>query len=812
MKPLRWLSNIVRKLSFRLIVNWNEKYIPVDFDPSFYLRANPDVAESGIDPAKHFLLHGRHEGRMAKAPSMVLNGSIETEFDPALENVLVVSHEASRTGVPILSLNLVRILKQRYNVVVLLLGEGPLVSSFRDEGAVVMGPCNIRQNPFIADPMLGQLFSKCTFKFALVNSVESRAVLPSLAKHFIPSLSLLHEFAAYTRPSDAFHHALFWSGGTVFSTKLTRQNALGQHPDLFQSFTHVLPQGRCHLPHEKIDDDTSISGRNRLFKVLFPNVAEEKPFLVIGAGSVQLRKGVDLFIECAARVFRSRASRNIRFVWIGKGYDPEHDVNYSVYLADQIERAGLTQHFAFLDETSELDAVYEVADLLLLTSRLDPLPNVAIDALSEGLPVMCFEKTTGIADILIDGGLKEECVADYLDTQALSEKIRNLAENAPRYRDVAARCKQLALSVFDMERYVHELEGLAAEVANRSEQEACDVQEILRSNMLCQDYYCQSHHRSQSLEEAVRGYVRSWSSGVQRRKPFPGFHPEIYSERHGIAAEAVDPFADYLRSGAPAGPWQPPVIRNTDECQANIGKTKVALHLHVFYPELLIEILERLKRNTIRPDLFISVANDQSAEDVASQLASYPGKIIAIEVVPNRGRDIGPFLTEFGSQIEANYDLIGHLHTKKSVDIKDASEGAAWYCFLLENLLGGQSGAMMDRILGYLSNTPSIGMVFPDDPNVVGWGANKSFAACLAGRLGITELPDHFAFPVGTMFWARARALKPFWTAGFEWDDYPQEPLPYDGSMLHALERLFPLGLEKGSNQCALTSVIGLSR
>ena len=38
-----------------------------------------------------------------------------------------------------------------------------------------------------------------------------------------------------------------------------------------------------------------------------------------------------------------------------------------------------------------------LADTLLLPSRLDPLPNVAVDALCEGLPVICFARTTGIA-------------------------------------------------------------------------------------------------------------------------------------------------------------------------------------------------------------------------------------------------------------------------------------------------------------------------------------------------------------------------------------------------------------------------------
>ena len=155
---------------------------------------------------------------------------------------------------------------------------------------------------------------------------------------------------------------------------------------------------------------------------------------------------------------------------------------------------------------------------------------------------------------------------------------------------------------------------------------------------------------------------------------------------------------------------------------------------------------------------------------------------------------------------------MGHLHTKKSVGVASAEVIEKWRTFLLENLLGSQSNRMMDRILGAMSNSPAIGMVFPDDPNLVGWDKNKPFAEELAERLGITELPENFSFPVGTMFWARVDALRRFWALGLDWEDYPEEPIPIDGTILHALERLLPLGLTPGLDQCAVTHVAGVTR
>lgn len=40
--------------------------LPGDFDPALYLQANPDVAKAGLDPAWHFIHHGKAEGRQLR--------------------------------------------------------------------------------------------------------------------------------------------------------------------------------------------------------------------------------------------------------------------------------------------------------------------------------------------------------------------------------------------------------------------------------------------------------------------------------------------------------------------------------------------------------------------------------------------------------------------------------------------------------------------------------------------------------------------------------------------------------------------------
>ena len=46
------------------------------------------------------------------------------------------------------------------------------------------------------------------------------------------------------------------------------------------------------------------------------------------------------------------------------------------------------------------------------------------------------------------------------------------------------------------------------------------------------------------------------------------------------------------------------------------------------------------------------------------------------------------------------------------------------------------------------------------------------------------------------MFWARSGALSDLYELDLDWTDYPQEPIGYDGTILHALERMIPIIVE----------------
>ena len=169
-------------------------------------------------------------------------------------------------------------------------------------------------------------------------------------------------------------------------------------------------------------------------------------------------------------------------------------------------------------------------------------------------------------------------------------------------------------------------------------------------------------------------------------------------------------------------------------------------------------------------------------------------------------RDLAPFLQGLHDGLYSGYDLVGHFHSKRSPHV-DKTTGERWREFMWEHLIGGEF-AIADSILEAFAGDARLGLVFAEDPHLNGWDENLEIAGNLAILMKLAQpLPMHFDFPIGTMFWARPDALKPFNRLNLCRDDFPAEPLPIDGTLLHALERLIPFAAANAGFGYATTYV-----
>jgi glycosyltransferase involved in cell wall biosynthesis/predicted O-methyltransferase YrrM len=380
-------------------------------------------------------------------------------FDTNRENVIVVVHETSRTGAPILGWNIAKHLATRYNIFTVRLDNGALTPEFEALSAETHGPfLGAKRNATDIEYGLRPLFKMRTFRYAIVNSSESRLLLEVCSRHRVPTLFLMHEFGSYVYPAADLRSAFDCATEIVFPARMVARSSEELHPPLKERNIRILPQGMSDIPSWNKSSNPDLAAK----LLELSGIREAGAFIVIGAGSIILRKGVDLFLATAAGVQRSNLSRRVYFVWVGHGYAPEADMGYSIYLKEQLQRSSLEGEVTFLGEVSDLEPIYALADTFLLTSRLDPLPNVSIDAAYRSIPIVCFEGASGTAEIMLADPVTATGVVPYLDTEAAGRVIGHLASNDEARRLMAEATGHLAHATFNMKHYVEQLDDLGS--------------------------------------------------------------------------------------------------------------------------------------------------------------------------------------------------------------------------------------------------------------------------------------------------------------------------------------------------------------
>ena len=759
------------------------------FDPVFYSERYPDIPAVELSPIQHYILLGERELRLPRAAAEAM------AFPPAIgakerRVVLMLVHEASRTGAPLLGWNIAAKLAEWHDMVPVILRSGPLEADFAAISAAVVGPMRWEEwHPAEMSRVAERLVETYNPLYAIANSIETSQLIPHLAMRGVPCIALVHEFASYTRPRTKLSNAFDWATDVVFPARVVADSSFKDLPHLARrQGVHILPQGRVDPPRQSARPDG-----NQPMSIRAGNAQDA--FIVLGAGTVDIRKGVDVFIAVAAACRRQAPDLDICFIWIGGGYDPQNDSLYSTYLAEQIDRSRVAETVRMLTPVADLDPLYAASDVFLLSSRLDPQPNVAIDSLSRGLPVICFEGASGTAEVLADDPATKDLVAPHLDATGAAAIICGLARDRSRYQAMRVAVRRLADRVFNMESYTNQIDGFGRAAAARLRPEDLAT---LKAADLDTDMVAPPGEIVPGVDGLARVVQQQWATvGMSEdqtgnawfRRGHAGFHPQAYASFHAAACieRGEVPLAHWLRAGRPLGQWARRVLPPLP-APAPSG-ARVALHGHFHYPDLLPDLLSRLDGNGTRCDLFLTTDTAAKATELETMCVGRTSGL-QVSVTPNRGRDIGPFLRGLHAIASSGYDLVGHVHGKRS-KLTDVAMGDRWRDFLWDNLVG--PAPMLDAAAAAFVAAPQLGLVMPEDPHLVGWDGNRDIAESLAARMGLRgSLDTFFDFPLGTMFWARPQALAPLLSLDLGWDDYPPEPLPCDGTILHAIERLIP--------------------
>jgi len=215
---------------------------------------------------------------------------------------------------------------------------------------------------------------------------------------------------------------------------------------------------------------------------------------------------------------------------------------------------------------------------------------------------------------------------------------------------------------------------------------------------------------------------------------------------------------------------------------------RLAVIVHGFYLDGLAAILERLPTELLpRLDLYVS-APRQRISAVAALLRRRGCPVVHLFGVPNRGRDIAPFLLHLLPAVLAHGHLgFLKLHTKSSPHLSD---GEDWGQHLLNSLL---EPSLLQGLVEQLQQDPNLGLLAPAGtrvPITLQLQNNGDHLLQLQRRTGLRGLELLGSdFIAGSMFAGRVSVLEPLLKLGLQLSDFEPEAAHTDGTLAHGLER-----------------------
>lgn len=175
---------------------------------------------------------------------------------------------------------------------------------------------------------------------------------------------------------------------------------------------------------------------------------QDGPALVVGCGSVNKRKGPDLFLRVARSVLQATPPDRVRFVWVGGGPDLES-------MRQRSSEDGFSGAVEFVGEVADPHRLMSRSRLFVLTSRRESFPLVTLEALALGRPVVAFD-VGDVREQLQGCGV----VLDAGDVEGMAAAVINLVEDRALADGLGAAGRARVEQLYDVGNYREDLTSL----------------------------------------------------------------------------------------------------------------------------------------------------------------------------------------------------------------------------------------------------------------------------------------------------------------------------------------------------------------
>ena len=351
--------------------------------------------------------------------------------------LVLIGHDAFQAGAQMLILNIGRRLKTAYGLEIefLLLGGGKLEADYS-----AVAPTALCLDRKVVAEKLRDLRER-GFTAVIGNTSVSGTAIDMADRLGYRTVMLVHELPRIIREkglAPAARDGLVSADRVVFPAPSIRDR-LVEALEVRQSERFVVrPQGTYHTM-----DRNSVAGAE--IRRELGLTARDR--LILGVGYADMRKGFDLFLQLWRLVRMSHPEAH--FCWVG-----DADPSMMDWLSEEIVDAEETGTFHMAGFRRDVVGFFSAASAYVLTSREDPFPTVALEAMSAEVPVLAFDRTGGIPDMMKHYGIGH--VLPYGSVTAMAERLAGLLGARPDAAMIA-RGREVVAAEFNFAGYVRDV-------------------------------------------------------------------------------------------------------------------------------------------------------------------------------------------------------------------------------------------------------------------------------------------------------------------------------------------------------------------
>lgn len=154
---------------------------------------------------------------------------------------------------------------------------------------------------------------------------------------------------------------------------------------------------------------------------------------IISVGVVRDIKNFAIIPEMAKEIFDRRPD------WNWKIYGQKNS-KYAQELEEKIKQLDLSDKVYLCGQTSDIDSVYRKAAIYVMTSKMEGLPMVLLEAKVHGIPMVSFDIETGPDEIISDN--EDGYLVPYDDRKKMINKILYLIDHPDEREKMSSMCSE----------------------------------------------------------------------------------------------------------------------------------------------------------------------------------------------------------------------------------------------------------------------------------------------------------------------------------------------------------------------------------